>query len=244
MSVRVTSWVLEHSEEGVPGRRLVLLVLADKADHDGTNAYPSVARIAREARMSERGVRYALRALESSGRISKRGTHPMYGTTEYVVVMQEGGHSVPGGNLRQEGGQMTTENVRPIAPEPSLYPSPDPSSVKAHTAKRVAIDDQDQLRPAWQLRVIAELRRFADSKAASLDEPKALAACIDFPGRDFVGAAEKMAEWYTTGAGANAARSSTNATWRKWLGNEAPVTNGRADAPPADPPVARYSRED
>lgn len=113
MSVHVTSWVLKHSEVSVPGRRLVLLVLADHASDDGTNSYPAVETIAHECRMSERGVQYALKALRESGQIEKLGVHPVYGTNEWRVVM--GVHSVhpPGVQPDVVGG------VKPIAPEPS-----------------------------------------------------------------------------------------------------------------------------
>ena len=56
MSVHVISWVLSHSEERL-GNRLVLIVLADHAAKDGSDAFPSVNTIAQEARMSKRAVR-------------------------------------------------------------------------------------------------------------------------------------------------------------------------------------------
>jgi DNA-binding transcriptional regulator PaaX len=82
------SWVLRHSEESVSGRRLVLLVLADHAHEDGTCSWPSIATIAKETRMSERGAQYALRKLEQAGRIVREGwsTHK---TTSYRVIMEE-----------------------------------------------------------------------------------------------------------------------------------------------------------
>ncbi len=126
MSVHVMSWVLKHSPEDVGGRRLVLLVLADKADDDGTKAYPSVETIAREARMSERGVRYALRALEESGAVQRLGVHSYTGTHEYRVVMGQP-LPPPGGKEQQVGGQGATEMVSQIAPEPS-FNHPDPLS--------------------------------------------------------------------------------------------------------------------
>jgi DNA-binding Lrp family transcriptional regulator len=119
MSIEAISYVLRHSEATLSAR-LVLLVLADHADHDGTSAFPSVATIARQTRMSERGVRYALRALEESGQIDRRGIHPAYGTHEYAVVM---GQSVQGGNLKHEGGQNEAAQMSQIAPEPSKEPS-------------------------------------------------------------------------------------------------------------------------
>jgi hypothetical protein len=115
MSVHVSSWVLRECDESVPGRRLVLLVLADKADADGSGAFPSVATMAHETRMSERGVRYALRALEADDRIRRAGIHPQYGTHEYVVVMRN-----PLQGAQSAGGQSDADQVSQIAPEPSL----------------------------------------------------------------------------------------------------------------------------
>ncbi len=47
MSVRVLSWVFDHSPVEHRGDLLVLLVLADHAHDDGTRAFPSVETIAR-----------------------------------------------------------------------------------------------------------------------------------------------------------------------------------------------------
>jgi Helix-turn-helix domain len=55
---------------------LVLIAIADYAHDDGTGAYPSEHTIAKLARLSERGVRYALRRLEAGG---------------IIVVEQKGG---------------------------------------------------------------------------------------------------------------------------------------------------------
>jgi hypothetical protein len=80
--------VLKHSEESIAGRRLVLLVLADHAHGDGRCSWPSVKTIAHEARMSERGVRYALRELEAAGRIIREG-YSRFQTASYRVIMEE-----------------------------------------------------------------------------------------------------------------------------------------------------------
>lgn len=88
MSIHVMSWVLRHSEERVAGRRLVLLVLADHAHEDGRCSWPSIKTIAHEARMSERGVQYALRELEESGRIIRDGWS-RFRTTSWRIIMEE-----------------------------------------------------------------------------------------------------------------------------------------------------------
>lgn len=107
MSVHVLSWVLKHSPVDTPGHRLVLLVLADHANDDGTGAWPSVKTIANEAKQSERNVQYALRALEGEGHIRKAGRSP-YGTTIYDVQTRGGANLAP----REVGGAT-------VAPKPS-----------------------------------------------------------------------------------------------------------------------------
>jgi hypothetical protein len=151
MSVHVVSWVLRHSEETL-GRRLVLLVLADHAREDGTYAWPSVATICAETRMTRRPVQEALRRLEASGAITAHGSHRS-GTTIYHVEVggadsaqvDEGGAEQRGGaEDADEGALKTAEGALLAAPEPSLeQPSIDqPSKELARTRDpRTAIDD-------------------------------------------------------------------------------------------------------
>lgn len=120
MSVHVTSWVLRHSPATL-GDRLVLLVLADKADEDGTNAWPSVATIASESRLSERQAQRCLRNLESAGAIVRHGRHrngnQRHGTYVYDVVM-----SPKGDILSSKGDIHDSQRVTPMSPDPSLEP--------------------------------------------------------------------------------------------------------------------------
>lgn len=105
MSVHVLSWVLRNSEEKL-GRRLVLIVLADYANEDGSLAYPSVATIARDTRLSERQVQYCLRGLEEAGAIKQAGKRSN-GTVTYQVVMG-GANIAPGGAVDCTGGVQST----------------------------------------------------------------------------------------------------------------------------------------
>jgi hypothetical protein len=113
VSVHVISWVLHQSKARL-GDRLVLLMLADKANDDGTGAWPSVRTIAREARMSVRAVQYSLRRLEAAGAIVATGSSG-HGTTVYTVL------TTPPANSARV--QSTTEIVSDFAPEPSVEPS-------------------------------------------------------------------------------------------------------------------------
>lgn len=94
MSAKVTGWVLEHSPT-VGSSRLVLLVLADRADHEGRNAYPSVSSIAQYARCGRSTVHRALRELEESGHIVREGVSSIR-TVTYRVVMEPRSSPVDG----------------------------------------------------------------------------------------------------------------------------------------------------
>lgn len=68
MSIQAVGWVLDHST--AEGReRLVLLSLANHAGRDEWECWPSVATIAREARVSVRTAQRSLRLLEEQGHI-------------------------------------------------------------------------------------------------------------------------------------------------------------------------------
>src|SRR5215831_7358450 len=106
MSVRVLSWVFDHSDVAHRGDLLVLLVLADHAHDDGSSAFPSVDSIARKARLTRRGAQLALRRLEAQGAIVAEGRGPK-GTTAYRIVLKRSdcaGRSGCAGEVSDTGG--------------------------------------------------------------------------------------------------------------------------------------------
>ena len=84
MSAAITGWVLDHSPT-VGAARLVLIVLADHANNDGSNAWPSVSTIARQANCSMSTAHRVLRELEAGGQIAREGTSQAL-TVRYRVV--------------------------------------------------------------------------------------------------------------------------------------------------------------
>lgn len=65
MSVKVMGMVFDRYPAG-GGEMVLALSLADHADHDGENIYPSVKRLALRTRQSERAVQYQLRKMEQA----------------------------------------------------------------------------------------------------------------------------------------------------------------------------------
>ena len=126
MSLRVQSWVYEHSE-ATGNERLILLAIADEADDDGANAYPSIDRIALKARVNKRTTIRCLERLESTGRlvvtrptVNGRGHH-----NSYVVVMTEEKGDILSPSEKVTEGRVTARNgaqasligSRPIDPQ-------------------------------------------------------------------------------------------------------------------------------
>jgi hypothetical protein len=87
VSLPAILWVLEHSA-AANADRLVLICLASHAHPDGTNAYPSVAKIAHETALSARQVQRSLRSLEEADRVRPLGKSE-HGTTNYAVVLAD-----------------------------------------------------------------------------------------------------------------------------------------------------------
>jgi len=138
MSVKVMSWVWDHSQAGGTDR-LVLLAIADSADHDGTNAWPSVATIARKCQVSERTVQRSIRSLVDLGELRVQaqagGTGkmrddrrpnlyevPMDGVTDRRPEEDDG--VTPGA---ERGDIQRVDGATPLSPNPSIDPSKDPS---------------------------------------------------------------------------------------------------------------------
>lgn len=94
MSVRVMSWVWEHSRsEGID--RLVLLAIADAAADHGGDAWPSVASLSRKAKVDPRTVQRAVRRLVESGELQLRQNAGRNGVNVYRVTMTCGATPPP-----------------------------------------------------------------------------------------------------------------------------------------------------
>lgn len=122
MSYVVVQFVRRHSQ--AKGATLAVhIVLAEHARSDGTNAHPSVARIAAETRCSRRTVQYALRTLEDAGCIRRTGLRRS-GTIVYAVLMTDAAKGpVPRFADVADcagGAQSTTSRGATSAPEPSV----------------------------------------------------------------------------------------------------------------------------
>lgn len=139
MSIEAIVWVLNKAPCESPTEKLVLLALANHARPDGTSAFPAVATIRRYTMLSERAIRMNLRELERRGLIQQCDprivaayiTRPDKRPLGYDLMLS-GGQLAPlveerGASDDSSGGHLTTERGAPVAPEPYMNRTSEPS---------------------------------------------------------------------------------------------------------------------
>lgn len=96
-----------------PGEKLVLLALADQANDDGRNCWPSVETICHRSGQGERTVRRALQSLESKGILTRN--HREGTSTQYHVHPCQIGTPAETAPLPK-----TTKTPAKLAPKPPI----------------------------------------------------------------------------------------------------------------------------
>ena len=72
MSVAAVDWALRRAPAGADASaRLVLVYLADRADDEGRDAFPSIATLVEQSHLSRSTIKRILRRLEEQGLISR-----------------------------------------------------------------------------------------------------------------------------------------------------------------------------
>ena len=99
--------------------KFILLALCEKADNDGTNAWPSVKTLARYAECSERTVQRALGRLRQTGWIAVTHRATRYRPQNYAVNLQ-----------RLQGCQPVTRGATSVAVRGDTAMAPNPSSTR------------------------------------------------------------------------------------------------------------------
>lgn len=120
----MTGWVLENVKT-TPAKKLILWALADRANDDGSGAWPAVESMATWSCSSRRTVQRSLRELEDEGKIVNEGKGPK-GTTNWRVVVpwyeaDEGRQNdTPTSN---GGASSATSGGDTVTPEPVQEPT-------------------------------------------------------------------------------------------------------------------------
>lgn len=143
MSVRVMTWVFEQSRSK-KNARLVLLAIADCANDEGRQAYPSMAKLCQKTGLSERAVTGLVADLERLGELEvKRNAGPK-GCNLYRVVMTPAGSAPPqdlhpagsaGVKKPQVKADDPAESAPPADPAPPQKTTADPAESAPGTVR-------------------------------------------------------------------------------------------------------------
>ena len=133
MSVKVTTWVWEHSASRGPAR-LVLLAIADNAHDDGAQAWPSITTLVRKTGLAERTVQVALNALQAIGELQvDHNAGPRHCNLYRILMLTPAGDAPP--HNMHPAGDAGVQEMHPtpagdaplppqeMHPEPSIEPS-------------------------------------------------------------------------------------------------------------------------
>lgn len=163
VSVRVLSWVWDHSQ-AAGNDRLVLLAIADNANDEGT-CWPGVALLAHKTRLHPRTVQRCIASLRKMGELGvefnkggkdswRRDKRPnLYTVTGYVAGRQIVTPLAYGvAEMVERGDRTTPDGVAPVSPKPSFNHQESSSGDRRS-------DPSDQRLPAeWAAEARAKLK--------------------------------------------------------------------------------------
>lgn len=146
---------------------LVLLALADHADHEGNNVFPSLGLVAWKTGYSEQQVRRVLRSLEKVGILQAVERKPGK-VTRYRIILEAGTQKLPRVITPSKMSVLTKSN--PLHHEGVKSGStPDMLSAK--------IDVEPSLEPSY---IAKQVRKGVDTVSASLMNPMKDAIVLSF----------------------------------------------------------------
>lgn len=226
MSVKVTSWVWEHSRSR-GAQRLVLLCIADHANDDGLEAFPSLARLARKTGMTERGVQKAIQALVALGELQVTMGGGRGRSNRYRVLMQtpndvppldanpepETANPIPRTTFTESGSTNTAAgNPEPSSYEPSLNRPKNSSSKSSSGTRGTRLPDN--------FGITREMRAWAAE---------------EIPGFGIDREHMRFRDHWRGAAGARGVKLDWIATWRNWMRRAADQVRPNVSRQPHQP---------
>jgi hypothetical protein len=133
MSVPATDWVWKHSR-AVGNARLVLLAIADRAEPNGTGAFPTVETLAKRTRLSPRTVQRCIHSLEAAGELSVE--RDVGRVNRYAVRMTSSTGSPVSASRGADASQSRMSQRQldtPVNVTPVSAVTPPPTSLLAHS---------------------------------------------------------------------------------------------------------------
>lgn len=155
--------------------KMVLLAIADSADDDGGNAWPSVATLARKASVTPRRVQQVIQALIHRGLLTVEsqagGLRSMRHDRRpnlYCIHLNGVKHISPGkpDGVKSDaprGEIFDTHGVKPISPNPSIDPSLEETPTTQTTVAVVGSSAAREFDKFWQVYPRREARKAAEA---------------------------------------------------------------------------------
>lgn len=235
MSVRVMSWVWDHSRSKST-QRLVLLAIADCAADDGANAYPSMAELMRKTGLSERGVQSAVNGLVELGELKVARNAGPRGCNRYRVRMtpardappQNVPPADPAVDRSEESPQVEAETPADPAPPQEMHPPQEVHHPPAGGAPGTVLEPSEvkNVKPSSSPSAPKAQRgtRLPDDFAVT---PEMLAwASERVPDVDERHETEKFVNYWQAIPGAKGRKLNWAATWRNWMLNATERSGG------------------
>ncbi|MGY1946683.1 helix-turn-helix domain-containing protein [Nocardia asiatica] len=124
MSWQAVNWVLYHSDVDDYVEFRVLMLLANRADPDGTGAWPTQEELSTAVRRSDRTIRRALKSLREAGHIRFGDQKRVPGTANhrpraYDIIMSGGAVSEPPADESGWTTDVQTERTQDVHPKDS-----------------------------------------------------------------------------------------------------------------------------
>jgi hypothetical protein len=212
MSWQATNWVIEKSRHK-GSALLTMLCIANCANEDGSDAFPSKERLARDTRLSERQIARILEQLEKSGELAVKrstGRHPNHYAFPFMgedkmsplpgkrptMTNPTSNHDISAGNH----DILTTNHDAAMSQDPSIErsidPPEDPPDKSAAKAKRASIDGTRIPEPFL---LTSAMRQWAKDpeNAPDVNLKKATAEFVDY-WRGRPGRGGKKLDWEAT----------------------------------------------
>jgi Helix-turn-helix domain len=174
VSIKVMTEVWDSSS-AKGGARLVLLALADHANDEGY-CYPSLSRLARKSRLSERNVQFILRDLETRGELvilrgSGRGNVNTYWVLPPMTVArlklegktlksfhplatleQRVKDSTQSVQIDAERVKVEAQRVKPTSPRTIKNPAEPSGTFSSAETKNLEIEENTTTSQSWELK--------------------------------------------------------------------------------------------
>jgi hypothetical protein len=238
VSMSAMTWVWTHSRSK-NGARLVLLAIADVANDNGRNAWPSVKTLRTKANLSERAVQKAIKDLIELGELKVEFNQGPYGSNWYTILMDKTpAVSAPPQYLRgaDTAGVETGVKSDSLPQDPPQILHPADSAPPQKTTATPADSAPKPKNPTTKktsssstgtrgTRIPDDFKITPEMAAWGRKEVPAITGQMaDRITAEFI-------DYWRGAAGAKGVKLDWEATWRNWLRREADKLGGRSSPP-------------